>query len=212
MNFEKLGRIFFMQMRPLFFFVLCAIPLIIAALFLYSQHAKLEELETRFAAAARKEKLALERKARKETFLERYSHADPYFLDQKIESFLLLESERARLDSLMHHSAFPESPSIQERLEFLNKNRFRFTEENIVASTDIKEVDEKQRHPVQMDETDLKKILSLIEDLPIDSALPSNDSPQILIKEFRLKKKQTSLQTEIFEVEMDLLKREFTKS
>jgi hypothetical protein len=62
-----------------------------------------------------------------------------------------------------------------------------------------------------MDENDLKTILSLIEDIPVDSALPSKSSPQILIKDFRLKKQETSLQTSVFEVQMDLLKREFTK-
>ena len=75
----------------------------------------------------------------------------------------------------------------------------------------MKEVEEKQRHPVQMDESDLKQILSLIEDLPVDSFLPSAGSPQLLIKEFRLKKQETPLHTEVFEVEMDLLKREFSE-
>ena len=72
----------------------------------------------------------------------------------------------------------------------------------------MKEVDEKQRYPVQMDESDLKQILSLIEERQTSGRYKR---PQILIKTFTLKKCETPLQTEVFEVEMALLKREFVK-
>jgi hypothetical protein len=209
--FETCGQWLFSRIRPAFFFALTAFPLLAATLFIFFEKGNLQELEERFAAAARKEKIALERKFRKERFLERYSHVDPYFLDQQIESFPLLQAERERLDSLLHHPAFPESEALKERLRSLSNNHLAFTEGNIRTSAQMKEVDERQRHPVQMDETDLQKILSLLEDVPIESHLPSNNSPQILIKELRLKKQETSLHMQVVEVDMDLLKREFIK-
>ena len=212
MFLEKCGTLFFSRMRPPFFFALALLPPIVAGVFLFLEYTKLQDLEERFSAAARKQKMAVERIERKDRFIRRYSHADPYFLDRQIESFPLLQSEKVRIESLLHHPAFPESQSLKDRLFFLSENRLSFTEENIHVSSQIKETEEKQRHPVQMDESDLKKILSLVEDVPIESILPSNDSPQILIKDFRIKKQETALQTEVFEVEMDLLKREFTKS
>ncbi len=211
MFFERWGRLLFSRIRPPFFFALVVFPLFAAALFLFSEYTQLEELQGRFAKAARKEQAASERKARKERFLSRYSHANPYFLDQQIESFPLLQAKRQRLKSLLHHPAFPQPQAIQQRLEFLEQNRLAFSEENIRTSPQMKEVDEKQRHSAQMDDNDLKKILSLIEDVPIGPYVPSEDSPQLIIKDFRLKKQKTPLQTEVFEVEMDLLKREFTK-
>lgn len=211
MFLEKCGQFFFLRMRPPFFFVLAILPLIAVALFLSQKSSELEDLEERFASAARKEKLALERKARKERFLHRYSHANPYFLDNQIESFPLLENERQKLEALLHHPAFPESQSIKDRLAFLKENRFAFTEEKIEVSSQMKEVEERQRHPVQMDESDLKQILSLIEDVPIETFSAVSGTPQILIKNFLLKKQETPLHTEVFEVEMDLLKREFTE-
>ena len=198
-------------MHPSFFFLLTALPLLSATLFLFLEKGSLHELEGRFAAAARKEKIAFERKSRKERFIQRYSHADPYFIDQQIESFPLLMAEKERLESLLHHPAFPESAVLKERLQFLNGNRLAFAEENIKSSSQLKEVEEKQRHAVQMDEQDIQKILSLIEDVPIGPYLPSSRSPQILIKEFRLKKQETPLQTQVWEAEMDLFKREFTQ-
>jgi hypothetical protein len=210
MFLEKCGQFFFLRMRPPFFFAMAIFPLIAAALLLSQRSEELQELENRFASAARKEKLAMERKARKERFLTRYSRSNPYFLDQQIESFPLLSNERTKLQSLLVHPAFPESQAIKNRLASLNDNRLAFSEEKIEVSSQMKEVEEKQRHPVQMDESDIKQILALIEDVPIDIYLPASGSPQILIKELRLKKQETPLHTEVFEVEMDLLKREFT--
>lgn len=209
MSFEKLGKLFFSQIRPVFFFVLAILPLVAASLFLLLEYTSLQELQERFRCAARNEKIASARKERKERFLKNHSHANPYFLDQQIESLPLLREERKQLESLCQHPAFPNHQSIQERLAFLDENRLTFAEESIRTSAKVKETGEKQRHPVQMDENDLQKVLSLIEHIPIGSYRPLNDSPQIVIKDFRMKKQQTSLQTDIFEVEMDLLTREF---
>ncbi|MBX7066998.1 MAG: hypothetical protein K1X28_07190 [Parachlamydiales bacterium] len=211
MFLKKCGQLFFMQMRPLFFFILIALPLLGASFFLSQESARAQDLEARFANAAKKERQALERKGRKERFIRRYSDANPYFIDQTIESFPLLLAEKQRLESLLHHPALPESAAFQERIRFINENKLAFQEEKIETSKEMKEVQERIRHPVQMDESDLKQILSLIEDLPIEENLPNEHAPQILIKDFRLKKLETPLHTEVFEVEMDLIKREFTK-
>lgn len=208
--FERCGQLFFSRMHPVFFFLLTIFPVLAAALFVFLEKGNLQELEERFAAAARKEKISFERKARKELFMQRYSHADPYFLDQQIESLPLLLAEKERLESLLHHPAFPESTVLKNRLQFIHDNRLAFIEENMRTSAQLKEVEEKQRHAVQMDEQDLQKILSLIEDVQVGPYLPSNASPQILIKDFRLKKQETPL-NQVWEAEMDLFKREFTQ-
>jgi hypothetical protein len=211
MVLEKIGQIFFSKMRPLFFFLLCALPLVISSLVLFSAKAQMQELEERFLKAKRKQKSALEKKRRKELFLARYSQANPYFLDQQIESFSLLQQEVQALKSLGSNPAFPQHQSIKERILFLRDNKLSFAEENIQTTAKIKEMEEKQRHPVEMDEQDLQKILSLLENVAVGPFTPVENSPQILIKNFSLKRKETPLQTNVFEVEMDLLKREFIK-
>lgn len=209
MFFEKCGQLFFQRMRPAFFFTLAALPLIGAGFFLSQESIHLKNLEDRFAKTAKKEQLAIERKKRKERFISRYSHSNPYFIDQSIESLPLLQNEKQLLESLLHHPAFPESGTIKNRLSFIDENRLAFREGKIETTTEMKEVQEHQRRPVQMDETDLKKVLSLLEDVPIEKIVPKAGSPQILIKDFLLKKLETPLRTEVFEVKMDLIKREF---
>lgn len=209
MFLNKCGRLFFLHMRPAFFFILVALPLLGSVFFLSQESTQIQNLEERFANAAKKERLATERKEKKERFVQRYSQANPYFLDQMIEAFALLQSEKERLQSIALHPAFPESRGIQERLRFINENKFVFQEEKIETSKEMKEVHEHLRHPVQMDEADLKQILSMLEDVPIEENLPKEHAPQILIKDFYLKKIETPLHTEVFEVDMDLIKREF---
>lgn len=213
MFLERCGKFFFQQMRPHFFFILAAFPPLLAVIFLFFLNGSLKELEDRFAAAARKGKIAMERKAKKERFLYRYSNTDPYFLDQQIETLVFNQKEQDYLGSLLNHPAFPHKESLRDRLSFLlsSENKIVFTEENIRTSSHIKETDEKQKHPVQLDESDLQKLLSLIEDIPIGPYLPLKQSPQLLIREFKLNRQETSFQNAILEIEMDLLKREFIK-
>lgn len=211
MLLETCGYLFFRRIRPLFFFILFLSPILFSLLFLYQKQTQLEELEERFYRACKKEKLALARKERKERFLVRYSNTDPYFMDQKIESLPLLEKEQKALENLLEHPAFSHHDALRDRLQFLRENKLLFAEEKIQASANIQEIEEKQRQPVEMDEEDLKKILTLIDDVSIGPYLPSQTGPQLILKEFRLKKQQTPLQTQVFEVEMELLKREFKR-
>jgi hypothetical protein len=171
----------------------------------------MNELENRLSTTLRKGKTALERKDRKEKFLALHADADPYFLDQYIESVSFLQKEREEVQSLLF--AFPNNSSIQERLKFLtqDENKLQFIEENIRTSNLIKETDEKQRQSVQMNESDLQQILCLIENIPVGPFEPHKLSPQFLIRDIQLKRISTPLQTEVFEVEMNLLKREFKK-
>jgi hypothetical protein len=84
MFLEKCGQFFFLKMRPAFFYALVIFPLLAAALLLSQQSEEIQDLETRFASSARKERLALDRKSRKEKFLKRYSNSNTYFLDKQI--------------------------------------------------------------------------------------------------------------------------------
>jgi hypothetical protein len=208
MYLEKWGRFFFSKLNPLLFFFLIATPILISSIYLFTELNNLHQVEERFSRAAKKEKTATYRKGRKERFLSRYTNCDPYYIDRYIESFPLLQAEEERLSNLARHPAFPDCAAIKERLSLLKENRLSFVEENILSSPKVKEVEEKQRRSVQMDENDLQNLLSLIEDLSSNSM---KGAPQLVIKDFRLKRIETPLHTELFEVNMDLIKREFSK-
>lgn len=208
--FEKCGRICFSSIHPSLFFVLLCLPILTACFFVYLQNEETNELEALYFRAKKKEKMALIKKGKKERFLARYSQSNPYFIDEQIESLSLLQKEKERLHSLLNHPAFPESTSFKERLKCIDKNKLLFTEGEIRTSKTVKEVEEKQRYCVEMDETDLKRVLSVLEDIPIDPFYPPEHTPQILIQDFQLKVQNIPLQPQNFEVEISLLKREFT--
>lgn len=207
MFLEHCGQFCFKKIRPSIFFSSLLVPIICATFYLFFQILELQELENRFIYSTKKGKSAIEKKRNKEQFLRRYSSYTPYFINQYIESLNFLDKEKQELITLLNHPAVLNKKILKERLSFLSgeTNRLLFAEEKVRSSTKIKETEEKQRHPVQVDEKDLEKLLSLIEDV---SSEPLN-SPQLIIRNFQLKKKETSLRNEIFEVEMELLKREW---
>jgi hypothetical protein len=212
MFLESFGKLCFSQIRPLFFYSFLLIPFLFSGSYLLRRHSFQQQLEIRFRDAAKKGKLAIARKMRKDNFLKRYSNADPFFLDKHIESLSFLQDERAAISSMIQHPALSNKRKLQERLDFLEsgRNRLAFTEENIRTSFKIKETDEKQRHPVQMSENDLHKLLASIEDVAVGDNEPIAKMPQLLIRDLLITKIENPGACEVVEVEMELLKREWT--
>lgn len=212
MFLELIGKFCFHRLRPSFFYALIFFPTLLILIYLFFQSLELFELEENFNHSLEKGRSALQKKRSQDRFIERYNHADPYFLDQQIESLPLLQNECSEIRSLIKHPAIARRDFLEERLEFLlgRENRIRFNEQNIRTSQNIKETEEKQRYPVQVDEEDLKRILCLVEDISIESYHPAENQPQLLIQNFRLHRQTTSLATEVFTLDMTLLKREFT--
>jgi hypothetical protein len=203
MFFEKIGVMFFQKVRPLFFFSLLIAPILIAASFLFFEYQDMKQLEFRFSRAVRNEKSALEKKKRKEKFLQKHSNAHPYFLNQKVGTLSFLKNERAQIEILCNHPAFPPHHCLKQRLIEIENNKPIFVEENIRNSKKMKESKEKLKFPIQTSEKDLQELLAIIE-------RPTESSPQMVITDFSLKSKKTSLQTNVWEVDMNLIKREFT--
>ncbi len=213
MILEPLGKFCFSKIHPLFFYFFLLCPILFGAGYAFIEYTNVSDLEERFYHACKKGKTALKRKSEKERLMKRYANTNPYFLDEQIESLSFLQKEQKELETLSQHPALAEKRGVESRLNFLksSSNRLAFTEEAIRTSASMKETEEKQKHPVQMDEKDVKKLLALMEDVTIDSFPSPNHRPQIVITDFRMEEKQTPLKTNIFEVEMQFIKREFIR-
>ncbi len=209
--FERFGRFIFTRIRIPFFLLLLALPPFVTTLFLMQNRSSFSDLQSRFSSAMKKAKTALERKNRKEKFLERHTRPDPYYLDIEIESLSFLEPEKKRLETWLSHPAIPNKDGLNQRLHFLQseENRLSFIEEEMQISDLCKETIEKQRHPVEMDNDDLKNLLALIEETPLSQTSSKGARPQLVVTDFTLKKTKTDLENEVFEIHLDLLKREF---
>ena len=205
MFFEQIGRSLFARIRFPFFLLLLAVPPICSSFYLFSELQSLRDLHERASTAMTKVKGAFTRKARKEKILERHSHPDPYFLDKEIESFSFLSIEQHQLREWLSHPAIANKQPLLDRLRFLEKgdNHLSFMEEEFQISPLCKETIEKQRNWIELDNDDLKRLLTMLE------INPKEKSPQLLVTEFLMHKKETPLHSEAFEIKMNLLKREF---
>ncbi len=205
------GRLLFQKMGLPWFLILVGLGPLCASLFLCLEKQHVIELAEQRAQIMDKTSTAFERKHRKELFVQKHITSDPYFLDQEIESFVFLQNEKNRLSHWLLHPAIARKETITNRLRFLESedNRLSFVEDNIQTSKVCKETIEKQRAPVEIDCDDLNQFLSLIEDLPGNDHFNNKRKPQLLIYNFSLLKKKTILQNDVFEMKLDLLKREF---
>ncbi|MBI3508216.1 MAG: hypothetical protein HY069_01080 [Chlamydiia bacterium] len=213
MLLDRIGRICFAQMRPLFFFVLTLLPLLLSTLYVVFQSVETRQLEEQFLGSLHSGKKALQRKALQEKFIARYGAADPYFLEQQVETLHFLEKERSELKRLLHHPAVAQKDLIAERLAFLDSkdNQIVFEEQNLRTSSAIREAEEKMRHTIELDSDDLQKLLAILEDVSVGEFHPLSHAPQILIRRFHLQMQRTPVQSEVLSLDMGLLKREFTK-
>lgn len=213
MSFERLGILFFAKIRPPFFFLLLCMPLGLAGLYALQKRLEIKDLRTCYETTLAKAYKSLNKRASKDRFFSRYQEAQSYFIDQQIETLALLQNEIDWLQTYEKHPALAETKLAQQRLAFLTKgkNRICFTEEAVHKSPLCEETEEKMKKPAEMSQEDLKKLLSLIENTPVGSYQPHPKSPQMIITDFSLKKKTSPFKQEIFEVKLDLLKREFKK-
>jgi len=208
--FEPIGRFFFKKNRLWLLFALLSAPFFTGLAFLAPRFLTLREVEQTFDAAALRGRSALEKRLQREEFLHRYRQSEPYFIDQYLESLTLLQKELKELQSIQNHPACANRDFVRHRIAFLEspENRLAFAEENIRTSKKVKETDERLLHSVEVDADDLDHLLSLIEDIPIGSYIPDSHSPQLLIQDFSLMKKDHG----VYELNLSLLKREFIES
>ncbi len=205
--FESLGRFFFEKNRAwLFLSILCA-PFAIASLLLFSRFFDLREFETAFDNTALKARSSIEKRERKIRFFQRFDNCEPYFINQNLETLSLLQNELHMLQQLQGHPGCSYRGEVLRRIDFLNSplNRLTFAEENVRSSKKVKETEEKLLNPVEIDTDDLSRLLSLIEGNPIARYEPNLHSPQLLIQDFLLSKKDPS----VYKLNLAILKREF---
>lgn len=212
MLFERFGILCLSKIRPVFLFLLLSLPPLFAGIYAFQKQLEAKTLESQYETTLFKAQKSLHKKAEKERFFARYQDAQSYFIDQHLEGATFLQDEIDWLKAYEKHPALAETKLAQQRLSFLTgKNRISFAEEATRKGDLCEEVEEKMKRSVQMNEEDLKKILCLIENVKVGSYDPIDKSPQMIITDFSLKKKTSPFKQEIFEVKLNLLKREFKK-
>lgn len=147
-------------------------------------------------------------------FIREFQGADPYYFEQVLETTPFLVKEIEALKSIKAHPAFEKWQNIDERLKFLESkaNRLQFSE-SVRRSHDplIEESEAHLIHPIELDRSDLKHLMTLIEGIKTDSYEPSLHRPQLLFKKFDLKRGKAFSSKEVYTVDMQVIKREVKK-
>ncbi len=148
---------------------------------------------------------------RKKEFLDQFQTCDRYYLDNTLSKLSFLQEEEKTLRRFINHSAFKQSSEMNRRHQFItgDLNRLQFHEIKREANKALEETLERQLRPVEMNETDIKRVLSLIEGIDAkgisETAMASR--PQLLIRSLHISKKKMDLGREVYLFSSELIKR-----
>jgi hypothetical protein len=200
------------QGRALIYIILiCLIPSLFAGFWVLSERSSLNQVERSIEELRDAAFLKEKRQATNQSVRSHFRDADHFFIDKYIENLTLLEPEVEALQKLVNQKNFPDDEAIKKRLEFLTGagNDIVFTEGVVQNYGVFKETTETMVHPVEVNVQDLQKILSRVEGVKIGEFAPESSRPQLLILDFKLDKKKTGDKSEVFLLNMKLLKREY---
>jgi hypothetical protein len=145
---------------------------------------------------------------RQHSVLSSLAQSDPFYIDKHLETLIFLESEIKKMEALFSDTALDDAA--QKRLHFLKEgpNRLLFAEDKTRSKNKIREVMERQKQQIEMNEEDLKKLLCLVEGVTIWPYGPREGRPQLIIQDFQLAKKRHDAQDHVFVVQLNIIKRE----
>lgn len=192
--------------------VLGLIPLFFAGMHFFYQKKKLNAQEAMIDALCQKFVLEREKQELNEIIYCHYQNADRLYIEEKLETLSFLNQEREKVNQLLELEIFKDNALFQKRLNFLlgKQNRLIFVEGKVEAFPYFKEILLNLSHPVEIESQDLKTILEKIE--PPFESLSSSQCPHFIITDFKLERKKQDEQSELFKLDLKLLKRDYLKN
>lgn len=142
---------------------------------------------------------------------EHYKATDHFYIDKNLETLSFLDPEIEMLQKLVNNKYFAGDENVKKRLEFLTGpgNKMLFSEGNVENFPSFQETTASLVHPIEINDTNLQEILSLIEGIEIGPFKPAPNRPQLIILDFKLDKKEVYSNNDVFLLNLKLLKREF---
>lgn len=199
------------QKRLLIYLMLAGLlPIILVIVFYAARQKELKDLENTLAMVQEKAIIKEKKQAQNIAVRNHYRDADHFYIDKYVESLIFLEPEIESLQKIMQQNNFAEDEKIKKRLEFLShENNLAFSEGVVQSSPQFQEVIETQVHPVEVNVSDIQRVLSRIEGVDVGSYAPGPNRPQLIIVDFKLDKKKVTDKNEVYQLTLKLLKREF---
>lgn len=200
------------QNRALIYILtLALLPVLLSAAYVMTRLKTLDSLNQEFDSLKETLLFKDQRQASNKKVRAYFKEADHFYVDKELETLSFLEPEIEVLQKMVNQKNFPDDEGIKKRLDFLKgaANDLVFNEGVVQNYGPFQEVLETQSHPIEVNLSDLKRVLNRIEGVEIaDNDIPRN-RPQLLILDFKLDKKTSPDKNETYQLSMKLLKREF---
>jgi len=195
----------------LYILTLALLPVLLSSAFVMSRLKTLDNLNQEFESLKETLLFKDQRQASNKKVRAYFKDADHFYIDKELETLSFLEPEIEVLQKIVSQKNFPDDEGIKKRLEFLkgSGNDLVFNEGVVQNYGPFQEVLETQAHAVEINLSDLKKILSRIEGIEIADNEILHNRPQLLILDLKLDKKTSPDKNETYQLSMKLLKREF---
>lgn len=199
------------QRLVLYLICLGLIPCAFTFFLFHTKKSQLEDLQTKLETTQHLAILKEKKQSLNLAVRQHFRDADHFYIDKHLETLVFLEPEIELLQKIVNDKNFADDERIKKRLEFLTSqaNSLVFSEGIVQTFPLFQETDEILIHPVEVNATDIQKILARIEGVEIDAFTPGAYLPQLLITEFKLDKKKIAEKNEVFLLHLKLLKREF---
>lgn len=201
------------QNRLLIYLILLGLlPFFFVLFNYYSKKSKLNEIQTSLEYVKQKAYTLEQKQAHNVALRNHYRNADHFYIDKYLESITLHEPEIENLKAIMKDKNFTSDKALEKRYEFLTgpANRISFIEGIVQTYPFFQETTETLSHPIEVNVEDIKKILSRIEGIKIGKYAPGPNPPQLIILDFKLDKKSSDHDHDVYLLNMKLLKREYT--
>lgn len=201
------------QNRLLIYLLLLGlIPLFFVLFNFFNKNKHLSDIETSLDYVKQRAYSLEQKQAQNVALRNYYRNADHFYIDKYLESITFLEPEIENLKSIMKDKNFTSDKAIEKRYEFLTSpaNHLSFIEGVVQTYPFFQETTETLSHPVEVNVDDIKKVLARIEGIKIGSYEPGPNPPQLVILDFKIDKKSSDSEKDVYLLNMKLLKREFT--
>lgn len=187
------------------------LPLFFVAFMFMSQINELEEFQEAVESIRQQATIKERKQALNMGVRNHFREADHFYIDKYLETLVFLEPEIEQLQKIVKDKNFTDDERIKKRLEFLTSqgNSLAFSEGVVQSFPLFQETTETLVHPVEVNTSDIQKILSRIEGVKLGQYTPGLNRPQLVITEFKLDKKKLTDQNEVYLLNLKLIKREF---
>lgn len=194
-------------------YLLCLglLPFILVVFLFISQKNELEEFKNSLEMIQHQAFIKEKKQALNLAVRQHFRDADHFYIDKYLETLVFLEPEIEQLQKIVQDKNFTDDDRIKKRLELLTSegNSLVFSEGVVQSFPLFQETSEVLVHSVEVNASDIQKILARVEGIKMGEFTPGPHRPQLVVTEFKLDKKKINDKNEVYLLNLKLIKREF---